>query len=183
MTIKRTAAAVAVLIALPLAVVLALASREPDSFRVERKVVVAASAEKVFPYLEDPRKTVEWSPWEKKDPNLKKTFSGAATGAGAVYEWDGNKDIGAGRLEITETVPNAKVVMDLHFLRPMEGRNVATYVVTPKDGGSEVSWSIEGPMTLPSKVISVFVSLDAMIGPEFEKGLADLKALVEGKKA
>lgn len=173
--LKKAAIGLAVVVA----VILGLAARQPDSFRVERKVVVAAPAKKVFPYLEDPKKTVEWSPWEKKDPNLKKTFSGAAKGKGAVYEWDGNKDIGAGRLEITDTVPNEKVVMDLHFLRPMEGRNVAMYVVTPKDGGSEVSWSIEGPMPFVSKLFSVFMDMDKMIGSEFAKGLGDLKTLVE----
>ncbi len=172
---------IAAVLAAVVAAILAFAATKPDSFRVERSVVVAASPEKVFPYLEDPKKTVEWSPWEKKDPNLKKTFSGAAKGKGAVYEWDGNKDIGAGRLEITEVVPNAKVVMDLHFLRPMEGRNVAAYVVTPKEGGCEVAWSIEGPMPFMSKLVSVFMDMDKMIGAEFEKGLGDLKALAEAK--
>ena len=178
MLVKITAVLAVVVVA-----ILAFAATKPDSFRVERKLVIQAAPDKVFPYLEDPKKTIEWSPWEKKDPNLKKTFSGAAKGKGAVYEWDGNNDIGAGRLEITEVVPNAKVVMDLHFLRPMEGRNIAMYVVTPKDGGSEVAWSIEGPSPFLSKVMCVFMNMDKMIGGEFDKGLADLKVLVEGKGA
>lgn len=164
---------------LAVVVVLALAAGKPDEFRVERKVTVAASPAKIFPWLEDPRRTVEWSPWEKKDPNLRKTFSGAARGVGAVYEWDGNKDIGAGRLEIVEVEAPRKVVIDLHFLRPMEGRNVVRYEVTPVVGGSEVSWSIQGPMPFLSKVICVFMNMDKMIGGEFEKGLGDLKTLAE----
>lgn len=174
----KKAAAVA---AFAVIVVLVLASRKPDSFRVERRILIKASPEKVFPYLEDPKKTAEWSPWEKKDPAMKKAYSGAAKGKGAVYEWDGNRDIGAGRLEITESIVPSKVVMDLHFLRPMEGRNVAMYVVTPKDGGSEVAWSIEGPSPFLSKVMCTFMDMDKMIGGEFEKGLADLKALAEAR--
>ncbi|MBI2385879.1 MAG: SRPBCC family protein [Elusimicrobia bacterium] len=166
-------------VALAVVVVLALAAGKPDEFRVERKVTIGAAPAKIFPWLEDPRRTVEWSPWEKKDPKLKKTFSGAAKGVGAVYEWDGNKDIGAGRLEIVEAEAPKKVVMDLHFLRPMEGRNVARYEVTPVAGGSEVAWSIEGPMPFVSKVMYVFFDMDKMIGAEFEKGLGDLKVLAE----
>lgn len=162
-------------------VVLGLASRKPDSFRIERKVVIAAAPEKVFPYLEDPKKTLEWSPWEKKDPNLKKTFSGAAKGKGAVYEWDGNKDVGAGRLEITESVAPKTVVMELHFLRPMDDRGTARYEVAPAAGGSEVTWSMEGKSNFPSKIMCVFMDMDKMVGGEFEKGLASLKAIAEKK--
>ena len=162
-------------------VVLGLASRKPDSFRIVRKIEVAAAPDKVFPYLEDPRKTLEWSPWEKKDPNLKKTFSGAAKGKGAVYEWDGNKDVGAGRLEIVESVPPKLVVMELHFLRPMDDRGVARYEVTSTPAGSEVSWSMEGKSNFVSKIMCVFMDMDKMVGGEFEKGLASLKSIVEKK--
>lgn len=163
------------------AVVLLLlfAAAKPDAFRVERKIVIKASPEKIFPWLEDPKKTTEWSPWEKMDPNVKKTFSGAAKGKGAVYEWDGNKDIGAGRLEITESVPPTTVVMDLHFLRPMDDRSVARYETKAVDGGTEVTWSISGKNTFVAKIMCVFMNMDKMIGGEFEKGLADLKTLAE----
>ncbi len=160
-------------------VVLAVASSKEDEFRVERHVVINASAEKIFPWLEDPRLTTEWSPWEKKDPNLKKTFSGAEKGVGAVYEWEGNKEIGAGRLEITEVVPAKRVIMDLRFFRPMKGENIAEYNVRPEAGGTEVKWSIRGPMPFMTKVMSVFMDMDKMIGGEFEKGLNDLKGLAE----
>lgn len=168
-------------VALAVLAVLGLASRQPDTFRVERKVSIAAPPQAVFPYLEDPKKTIEWSPWEKKDPNVKKTYSGASKGKGAVYEWQGNKELGAGRLEITMVEPNKRVVMDLRFTAPMKARDVAEYVVTPVAGGSEVLWSIEGPMPFVSKVMCVFMDMDKMVGAEFEKGLADLKAIVEKK--
>lgn len=158
---------------------LALAAGKPNEFRVERKIVVKAPPEKVFSWLDDPKRTAEWSPWEKKDPNMKKTFSGPSRGVGAAYAWDGNKEIGAGSLELTEVVAPKKVVMRLDFTRPMEGHNVAGYEVAPVAGGSEVTWYITGPMPFVSKVMCVFMNMDKMIGGEFEKGLADLKTIAE----
>jgi uncharacterized protein YndB with AHSA1/START domain len=170
---------VAILVAAA-AVVLALAAAKPDSFRVERSVDIDAAPENVFAYLDDPRRQAEWSPWEKKDPAMKKTYSGAPKGVGAAYEWEGNRKVGAGRLEIVEVAAPAKVVMDLSFLRPMRARHVAQYEVAPRgDGACTVSWSIRGAMPLPSKVMSVFMDMDRMIGREFESGLADLKRLAE----
>ncbi|MBI5201308.1 MAG: SRPBCC family protein [Elusimicrobia bacterium] len=160
-------------------IVLAVASSKPDEFRVERNVVINETPDKIFPWLEDPKKTAEWSPWEKKDPNLKKVFSGSDKGVGAVYEWDGNKEIGAGRLEIKEVVPLRKVVMDLKFFRPMKGENVAEYNVAPAAGGTEVKWSIRGSSPFMTKIFCVFMDMDKMIGGEFEKGLAELKSTVE----
>ncbi|UPT74827.1 MAG: SRPBCC family protein [Elusimicrobiota bacterium] len=168
-------------LAAAVAAVLVAASRQPDEFRIERKVVVAAAPEKVFPYLDDPLKTQEWSPWEKKDPNVKKTFSGAAKGKGAVYEWAGNKEIGVGRAEITESVPGKVVVLDLHFKEPMDGRSTVRYELTPVAGGTEVTWSMWGPNSFPAKVMCTFINMDKMVGGELEKGLAALKAIVEKK--
>ncbi len=173
--IKKIAAVLAVAVF----AVLGLAATKPDTFHVERKVVIKAAPEKIFPWLEDPKRTTEWSPWEKKDPAMKKTFSGPSKGVGAAYAWDGNKEIGAGSLELTEVVVPKKVVMKLDFIRPMEGHNIAAYEVTPVAGGSEVAWSITGPMPFVSKIFSLFCSMDAMIGNEFEKGLGDLKMLAE----
>lgn len=173
--IKKIAAAVAVLVVL----VLAYAATRPDSFRVARSVSIAAAPEKVYPLLSDIRAQNTWSPWDKKDPGMKRSYSGAATGVGSIYEWDGNKDIGAGRLEIVEAVAPRKVVMKLDFTRPMEGHNIAAFAVEPKGGSTEVTWSIEGPMPYVSKLFGVFCDMDKMIGKEFDAGLADLKALAE----
>jgi uncharacterized protein YndB with AHSA1/START domain len=178
----RAAKLVAGVLALAALIVLALALRKPATFHVERRVVVAAPAAKVFPYLEDPRKTLEWSPWEKKDPAIKKSFSGAAKGVGAVYAWEGNKEVGSGVLTITAVEPDKSVAMDLDFKTPMEGHSVATYALSPAAaGGTEVSWSIEGPNSFVSKVMCVFMDMDKMIGGEFEKGLAELKRVVEAR--
>lgn len=173
--IKKLSAALAVLVVL----VLAYAATRPDSFRVARRVSISAAPEKVYPLLNDIRAQNTWSPWDKKDPAMKRSYSGAATGVGAVYEWDGNKEIGAGRLEIVESVAPRKVVMKLDFTRPMEGHNVAAFTLEPQGAATEVTWSIEGPMPYVSKLFSLFCDMDKMIGKEFEAGLADLKALAE----
>jgi uncharacterized protein YndB with AHSA1/START domain len=170
---------IAAVLAAAVAVILVLAALKPNTFRVERKVLIKAAPEKIFPWLEDPKRTTEWSPWEKKDPAMKKIFSGPSKGVGAAYAWDGNREIGAGRLELTEVVAPKKVVMNLDFIRPMEGHNVAEYTVAPVDGGSEVTWTIAGPMPFISKIMCVFMNMDKMIGKEFESGLAELKTLAE----
>lgn len=170
----------AAVLAAAVAVVLGLASRRPDSFRVERRVVVSAPAARVFPLVNDLRRQQEWSPWDKKDPAMRRAHGGAPNGKGATYEWEGNSEVGAGRMEIVESVPNERVAMDLHFLKPFEARNVAELRLEPKDGGTEVAWSISGPMPFVSKFMCLFMDMDEMIGGDFEKGLADLKALAEG---
>ena len=174
--VKKIAAGFSVV----LAAFLVFVATRPNEFHVERSITIQAPPAKVYPWLEDPQKTLVWSPWEKKDPQMKKTFSGAAKGVGAVYEWSGNKEIGSGRLEIIEAVAPSKVVMNMHFITPMDGHSVAEYTVTPADGGgSVVTWSISGPQPFLSKLVCVFMNMDKMIGGEFEKGLGDLKAVVE----
>lgn len=173
--IKRIAAVIVVAVI----VVLGLASTEPNTFRVERTVTVNATPEKIFPLINDLREQHRWSPWDKKDPAMKRTFSGPEKGVGAVYEWDGNKEIGAGRMEIIGSVASSRVVMKLDFIRPMEGRNIAALTLDPKGPATDVIWSISGPMPFVSKIMCVVINMDKMIGGEFEKGLADLKVLAE----
>ncbi len=156
----------------------ALASAKPDSFRYERRIVINAPAEKIHPYLNDLHKSVLWSPWEKKDPAMKRTFTGPSAGPGATYEWDGNNQIGAGELVITESTPE-KIAMRLEFFRPMKAVNTAEYTLAPSGEGTEVTWAMYGPNTLPGKCISLFIDCEKMVGKEFETGLRDLKALVE----
>ena len=166
-------------LAVAVVIVLNLALLKPNSFRVARSVSVNAPAEKIFPLLNDLRAQGAWSPWEKKDPGMKRSFSGPAQGVGSRYAWDGNREIGAGSLEITQSAAPTKVVMNLDFLRPMQGRNVAAFDLLPNGPVTEVTWSISGPMPFSSKVMSVFCSMDRMIGKDFEAGLKDLKALAE----
>ena len=164
-------------------VVLALAATRPDDFRVQRSASIKASPEKIFPHINDLHAFNAWNPFNKKDPNVKGSYSGAASGAGAAYAFEGNSEVGRGRIEITDSRPAAEVRMSLHMLAPMEGRNVVEFLLKPEGGGeaqsTRVSWAIQGPMPYLSKVLSLFCDMDAMIGKEFEKGLADLKVIVE----
>ncbi len=159
--------------------VLIIAMTRPNHFRVERSLDIAAPAEKIFPYLDDLKQQRFWSPWDQKDPGMKRIYSGAERGVGAAYEWDGNREIGAGRQEITHVVPNEKVAGTLDFYRPMKAKNRLEFLLRPAAGGTSVTWAVFGPMPFLSKVMSIFVSMDKMIGNEFEKGLLQLKVLAE----
>ena len=171
-----------VLSALALALVLLglFATTRSDTFRVERSTTIQATPEKVFAYLDDFQKFGAWSPWEKLDPALQRTFSGPARGVGSVYEWKGNSDVGAGRMEIKSLEPNAKVTIQLDFFAPMKTQNTTDYILqTNAAGGTTVTWAMHGPMPYISKLIGVFVSMDSMVGKDFEQGLANLKNAAE----
>jgi uncharacterized protein YndB with AHSA1/START domain len=155
------------------------AATQPDSFRVTRSLDISAPPEKIYPILSDFHRSPEWSPYEKLDPDMKRTHSGAAAGKGAVYAWDGDSNAGAGRMEIVDAVPNQSVTLKLDFIRPFEGSNVVEYNLQPKGSATQVSWDMHGPMPFISKVICVFFDLDKMIGKDFEAGLASLKTLAE----
>ena len=158
---------------------LAYAATRPDSFRVERAAVIKAPPAKVFALIDDFHQWAGWSPWEKRDPAMKRTHSGAASGKGAVYAWEGNGDVGAGRMEILETTAPSRVLIRLDFIKPFEARNTAEYTLRPEGEATRVTWAMYGPAPFVSKLMQVFVSMDAMIGKDFEQGLANLKALAE----
>lgn len=160
-------------------IVLILASMKPNQFRVERSINIAAPAEKIFPYFVDLKQQRQWSPWEQKDPDMKRTYTGTEKGVGAIYEWDGNREIGAGRQEITSVTPHSKIDVTMDFFRPMQAKNHIEYILRPAESGTKVTWAIYGPMLFMSKIMSVFMSFEKMIGGEFEKGLVQLKALAE----
>jgi len=163
------------------AALLGFAATRPDSFRIERRLRIQAPLERIFPFVNDLRRHGEWSPWEKKDPAMQRTYSGAPRGKGSVYEWDGNKNIGKGRIEIAEAVPSSKVVFDMHFIKPFEARNTGEFTLAPAGGNTDVTWAMYGPSPFVSKVMGVFFSMDRMIGREFEAGLANLKAITEAE--
>ena len=166
-------------VALLAGVVLAVAATRPNDFRVQRSASIKAPPEKIFPHINDLHAFNTWNPFNKKDPNIKGSYSGAANGPGSAYAFEGNKDVGRGRIEITDSRPASEVRMNLHILAPMEGRNVVEFTLHPKGDSTSVTWAIQGPMPYLSKVFSLFCDMDAMIGREFENGLADLKTIVE----
>jgi uncharacterized protein YndB with AHSA1/START domain len=160
--------------------VLGFAATRPDSFRVQRTATIKAPPEKVFALINDLRGWKTWSPYEKKDPAMKRTLSGAPTGKGAIYEWEGNKDVGKGRMEIADTTPPSKVVIKLDFIEPFQAHNTAEFSLSGKGETTDVTWAMYGPSPFVTKVLSVFLDMDKMIGHDFEAGLANLKAIAEG---
>ena len=173
--LKKIAIGVAVVVA----AVLGFAMTKPDSFLVQRTMKIKAPPEKIFPLINDFHSWASWSPWEKLDPAMRRTNSGAAMGQGAVYEWEGNAKVGKGRMEITEVSPPTKVTVKLDFLKPIEGHNIAEFTLEPQGDSTSVTWVMRGPTPFLSKVVQVFISMDSMIGKEFEAGLGNLKSIAE----
>ncbi len=159
--------------------VLAYAATRPDTLHVQRSASVKAPPEEIFPLISDFHRWTSWSPWEKRDPAMKRTYGGAAQGKGAVYEWEGNSEIGQGRMEITDTSDPSRITIKLDFIKPFEGHNVAEFALVPEGGATNVIWSMDGPTPFIGKLIGVFVNMDTMIGQDFEAGLANLKAIAE----
>jgi uncharacterized protein YndB with AHSA1/START domain len=176
---RRILAIVGAVVVVAVGAILIYASTRPDSFRVQRSATMNAPAEKIFPYLEGLKRWTEWSPYEGRDPQMKRAYSGADSGKGAVYEWDGNDNVGKGRMEIVDSKPPSKVVIKLDFLKPFEGHNTAELTVEPKGGQTIVTWAMYGPSTFMTKLIGTFMDMDDMIGRDFAAGLAKLKTVVE----
>jgi uncharacterized protein YndB with AHSA1/START domain len=175
--IKTIALIVVGLLAVLIAVVLILALTKPDTFRVERTTSIKAPPEKIFPLLNDFQSWSAWSPYEKKDPAMKRTFSGPPSGKGAIYEWDGDKSVGQGRMEIMRSTPPSNVTLDLDFVKPFEAHNTVVFTLAPQGDSTTVTWAMQGPANFISKVMQVFINMDKMVGTDFEAGLANLKAL------
>jgi hypothetical protein len=172
---------IAIAIAALIVVVLVLAALKPDTFRLERSTMVQAGPERIFPSINDFHNWTAWSPFEKVDPDVKKTYSGPSSGKGAIYEWNGNSKVGQGRMEILDSVAPNKVTIKLDFLKPFEAHNVAEFTMTPKGSATEVKWAMVGPSPFMMKVMYVFVNMDKMLGKDFDSGLAAIKAIAEGK--
>ena len=174
-------AIIAVVLAFAIAIVLTLASNKPATFAIQRSAVMQAPAESIFPLINDFHQWTKWSPWENKDPALKRSYSGLESGKGAVYAWEGNKNVGSGRMEILDALSPTKITIKLDFFKPFEAHNVAAFTFVPERGSSatNVIWVMRGPSSFMSKVMQVFMDFDKMVGRDFEIGLANLKTLAE----
>lgn len=161
------------------AVVLGLALMQPNTFSVSRSATIKAPPERIIGYLNDFHQWPAWSPWEKLDPAMQRTFGGAPSGQGAVYSWSGNDEVGQGRMEITESAPPSKVVIKLDFIKPFQSSSVTTFALQPQGDSTVVTWTMAGPSQFITRLMGVFVSMDKMIGKDFEKGLAQLKEAAE----
>ncbi len=154
---------------------------QPNTFSVERSTTINAPAETPFTYINDFHNWKLWSPWEEKDPEVNITHSGAERGVGAVYEWSGNEEVGSGKQTITESVAPHLIKIDIFFKVPFEAQNEVTFGLTedPDAGVSTVTWKIEGEKNFLAKAFGLFFDMDAAVGPDFEKGLANLKRVAE----
>ncbi|RZJ13522.1 MAG: polyketide cyclase [Rubrivivax sp.] len=164
-----------------LVMLLAYAATRPDEFRVERRLRIAATADRVWPLVSELRAFNRWNPYERKDPLLKSTYSGAPSGVGSRYDWD-SKEVGSGSLEITDQQPGQAVRMKLDFVKPFEAHNNAEFALQPtSDGATEVRWTMAGPNNFIGKLMGVFIDMDKMVGRDFEDGLQNLRQLAEVK--
>jgi hypothetical protein len=168
-----------IVLAVIVAVVLVIAAFKPPGFRVVRSAAMAAPPAAVFAQVNDFHRWLAWSPWEKMDPALKRTYDGAPAGVGAGYAWDGNRDVGNGRMTITESRPAELIRIKLEFYKPMAGVCAGEFTFKPEGGRTVVTWSMAGTSNYLSRIVCLFMSMDKMVGGQFEKGLADIKLIVE----
>jgi K+-transporting ATPase KdpF subunit len=175
----KAIAIIAIVLAVGIAGVLVFALTKPDTFRVERSLAVKAPAGAIYPQVADFHRWTGWSPYENRDPAMKRSFGGPEEGKGATYAWDGNNNVGAGRMEILEANGPSKLRIKLDFERPFEGHNTAEFTFVPQGDATLVTWAMYGPAPFMSKIMQVFINMDSMIGKDFEAGLASLKKLTE----
>ena len=169
-------------VAIVLAVLVGAADvRRDEAGYIPRRALIEheSTAGEDLPVHHELRSWRLWSPYEKKDPGMQRTYSGSPMGKGAVYEWDGNKDVGRGRMEITDASAPSKVIIKLDFIAPFEGHNIAEFALEPQGDVTNVTWAMHGPSPLLAKVMHIFMNIDKMIGDDFEAGLLNLKAAVE----
>jgi uncharacterized protein YndB with AHSA1/START domain len=170
-----------ILIALAAIVIafLGLVAVQPSEFRIARKTTIAAPAPVVFAQVNDFHKWEAWNPWAKLDPAIKQTYEGAPAGTGAVYAWAGNSEVGEGRMTMTESRPNDLIRINMEFLKPFAGTSTAEFTFKPEGDQTAVTWSMAGRNNFIAKALCLFMSMDGMIGGQFEKGLAQMKAMAE----
>ena len=172
-------AVVGAVVIIGITVVLILAAMKPDQFRVQRTVAIKAPPDKIFPLINDFKAWPAWSPYETKDPSMKRTYGATTSGKGATYAWDGNGQVGAGNMLITDAPAPAKVTLDLNMTRPMEAHNIVDFTLVPAGDSTTVTWAMRGNTPYFAKIIHVFLNMDQMVGGDFEAGLAKLKTAAE----
>jgi Polyketide cyclase / dehydrase and lipid transport len=168
-----------VAIVLIIAIFCVVVAMQPAHYTVERSATINAPAPVVFAQVNDFHKWQAWSPWEKIDPNIKKEFSGAAAGNGAIYSWVGNKDVGEGRMTIVESNPSSAIKIKLEFIKPFAATNATDFTFTPQGNSTNVKWTMSGDKNFVAKAFTIFMDMDKMVGADFEKGLTQMKTVSE----
>lgn len=177
--IKKAILGILSVIVLAVVVFAAVVSMQPADFKISRTATINAAPEKVFEQVNDFRKWEAWSPWAKIDLAMKTTYSGPATGIGSNYTWVGNDDVGEGKMTITASQPNEHISIDLEFVKPFAAKNVSEFILKPEGDKTVVTWSMSGKNNFAAKAFRLVVDMDKMVGGDFEKGLAQLKSVVE----
>lgn len=160
-------------------VLIGVVASRPSEFRVERTAFIAAPAAAVFAQVNDFHKWEAWNPWAKLDPAMKQAYEGAPAGAGAIYTWSGNRQVGEGRMTLTESRPSELIRVQLEFLKPFKATNTAEFTFRPEGEQTAVTWSMVGRKNFMAKALHLFMNMDRMIGGQFEKGLAQMKSVAE----
>jgi hypothetical protein len=160
-------------------VVLAMAATKPDTFRVTRATNIKAPPDKIYPLIADFHRWTVWSPYENKDPQMKRTYGGTPGAVGQTYGWSGDKNIGVGSMTMTETAPSSKVGLKLDFISPFEAHNNVVFSLVPQGDSTTVTWDMQGPTPFIGKIMHVFMNMDKMVGDDFAIGLANLKREAE----
>jgi len=155
-----------------------VATRSPD-YIISREITINAPADKIFPYLNNSKLAEQWGPWREIDPQARMTYSGPDAGVGSRASWDGGKQLGTGSATIVESVPNQRVGIKLEYVKPMNMIQDAEYSIKPSGSQSVVTWKVQGRNTFPGRIMCLFVNMDKMAGGMFEKGLLNLKTLLE----
>ncbi|HSV54950.1 MAG TPA: SRPBCC family protein [Burkholderiaceae bacterium] len=170
---------ISLVVVVALAALLLFAATRPDTFQVQRSTRIKAPPEKLFPLINDLHQFNTWNPYNKKDPSMQGTYRGPSSGPGAGFDFQGNKEVGKGSIQIVESAAPARIKMKLDMLEPFEGHNMVEFSLAQRGESTEVTWAMHGPSPYISKLIGIFFNMDRMIGRDFEAGLADLKARAE----
>ena len=166
-------------VAVIIIVFVVIVALQPSEFRVARSATMSAPAPTVFAQVNDFHKWEAWSPWGKIDPAMKQSYEGAPAGVGAIYTWIGNNEVGEGRMTIVESRPSDLIRIKMEFFKPFAANSTAEFTFKPEGNQTAVTWSMTGENNFMAKAIHLFMSMDKMIGGQFEKGLASMKAVVE----
>lgn len=170
---------IGLLVLVVLLVIVASAALQLKIFHIQRSIFIQTTPDKIFPHLNNFHAWGEWSPYEKLDPTMERSFSGPADGRGAVYTWEGTRKVGAGRMEILESSASSAIKIKLDFLRPWKAHNQSEFTLVPQQNGTKVTWAMTGPMPWMGRVMHFLINMDKMVGKDFETGLANLKAIAE----
>ena len=174
---------IAIVVVVAIAAFLAFAATKPDTFQVQRSTVIKAPPDKIFALIQDFHHWGVWSPYEKRDPDMKRTYGGPESGKGSMYAWEGNSKVGAGRMEILDATAPSKVTIKLDFIKPFESTSATEFTFKPAAvNGTAVTWTMSGRQGFMQKAFCMFMDMDAMVGKDFEKGLAQMKKAAEAMR-